>query len=209
MPRQALPLACHAAAIAAVLFAVTTAPTQRSGLTATDDPASLPGPAGLEELPELAELTVRRLLLADAVAAAKYGTATPVTDPARERELLDAVAEHSVEIGLPAQTGVWFFRAQIEAATLVQHGLHDRWQARPALLPQPRPDLAGEVRPQLDLLTPRLLHLLKETEPVRGVPGRCTPALAGARRAAETRAGLDRLHRDALTLALAPVCAAD
>ena len=55
MPRQALPLACHAAAIAAVLFAVTTAPTQGSGRTAADDPA-LPGPAGLEELPELAAM---------------------------------------------------------------------------------------------------------------------------------------------------------
>ncbi|GAB2951145.1 hypothetical protein ACFMQL_40545 [Nonomuraea fastidiosa] len=208
MPRQALPLACHAAAIAAVLFAVTTAPTQGSGRTAADDPA-LPGPAGLEELPELADLTVRRLLLADAVAAAEFGTATLVADPAGQRELLDAVAEHSVEIGLPVPTGVGFFRAQIAAAEHVRRGLHERWRARPALLPHPRSDLAADVRPRLDLLTPRLLRLLKETEPVRGVPRRCTPALAEARRAAETRAGLDRLHRDALTLALAPVCAAE
>lgn len=211
MPHQALPMACHAAAIAAVLLAVTTAPALHAGLTTTDDPAALPGPAGLEDLPELAELTVRRLLLADAVAAAEYGTPTTGTaaDLRTEHELFDAVTEHSVEIGLPAPTGVWFFRAQLEAADLVRRGLHARWQTEPALRPQPRPGLAGDLRPRLDLLTPRLLHLLKDTEPVRGVPRRCAPALADARRAAETRARLDRLHRDALALALAPVCAAD
>ncbi|GAA3093362.1 hypothetical protein GCM10020001_006090 [Nonomuraea salmonea] len=104
---------------------------------------------------------------------------------------------------------MWFFRAQLEAANLVRRGLHARWQAEPALRPQPRPGLAGDLRSRLDLLTPRLLHLLKDTEPVRGVPRRCAPALADARRAAETRARLDRLHREALALALAPVCAAD
>ncbi|MET8868688.1 hypothetical protein ABZW11_37655, partial [Nonomuraea sp. NPDC004580] len=152
MPHQALPMACHAAAIAAVLLAVTTAPALHAGLTTTDDPAALPGPAGLEDLPELAALTVHRLLLADAVAAAEYGTpaaststpttSTPTTSTAddltAEHELFDAVTEHSVEIGLPAPTGVWFFRAQLEAANLVRRGLHARWQAEPALRPQPR-----------------------------------------------------------------------
>ncbi|TDD03843.1 gamma subclass chorismate mutase AroQ [Nonomuraea deserti] len=154
----------------------------------------------------LVELVVERLRLADAVAAAKFGGTSPIADPERERALLGRVATLSARTGLPAEAGVRFFRAQIEASKVVQRGLHARWRARPELRPRERPDLAIEVRPRLDRLTPRLLRLLKEAERGRSVPGRCQARLADARLAAQTRARFDGLHRDALRSALIPVC---
>ncbi|SDI13001.1 gamma subclass chorismate mutase AroQ [Nonomuraea jiangxiensis] len=191
--------------VAAALLAVPAAPVPYAppGADPRGSLASRPVPAGL---PGLVELAVQRLLLADAVAAAKFGGGGPITDPARERELLGSVATRSARIGLAPEAGTRFFRAQIEAAKAVQRGLHARWRAHPELRPRERPDLATEVRPRLDLLTPRLLRLLKQTEPARARAGECRTRLALAGHAAETRDRLDGLHRDALTLALAPVC---
>jgi chorismate mutase len=164
-------------------------------------PGSAGGPAGL------VDLAVRRLLLADEVAAAKFGGGGAITDPARERRLLDSVAALSAREGLAPEVGVRFFRAQIEAAKVVQRGLHARWRAEPALRPRRWADLATEVRPRLDRLTLPMLRLLKESAPVRAETGRCLALLAAARAAAEQRARLDRLHREALASALSPVCA--
>ncbi|TYB54330.1 gamma subclass chorismate mutase AroQ [Nonomuraea sp. PA05] len=161
-------------------------------------------PTGMEEL---VDLVVRRLLLADEVAAAKLAGDRPIDDPARERRLLDTVAAESARAGLPPEDGVRFFRAQIEAGKRVQRGLHARWRAHPELRPRRHADLETEIRPRLDRLTPRLLRLLKETAPVRASVGRCWAASAAARLDVEARTGLDRLHRDALDAALVPLCA--
>ncbi|MEV0620054.1 gamma subclass chorismate mutase AroQ [Nonomuraea sp. NPDC050404] len=168
--------------------------------------AAVAGPSVTERLAGLVDLTVRRLLLADEVAAAKFGGGGPITDPERERRLLDAVADLSERTGLARDTGVRFFVAQIEAAKVVQRGLHARWRADSALRPRQRPDLATEVRPRLDRLTLPMVRLLKETTPVRADTGRCRALLGLARLAAEERAGLDGLHREALGSALRPVC---
>ncbi|GAA4915629.1 chorismate mutase [Nonomuraea thailandensis] len=165
-----------------------------------------PDPGDRVGLAALVELTVRRLLLADEVAAAKLGDGRPITDPVRERRLLGAVADLAARAGLAPEAGVRFFRAQIEAGKMVQRGLHARWRAHPELRPGRRPDLAAEVRPRLDRLTPPLLRLLKQTEPVRASAGRCRAGLAAALLAVGTRTVLDRLHRDALDAALAPLC---
>ncbi|MFB9630012.1 chorismate mutase [Nonomuraea helvata] len=194
MPHRAPAVRHQAALITAVLLALSPAPGR---------------PKAPDELTELVELTVRRILLADEVAAAKFADASPITDPARERQLLDAVATQSAQAGLAPETGVRFFRAQIEASKLVQRGLHERWRAHPALRPRRWPDLATEIRPRLDRLTPRMLRLLKQTTPVRMTPGRCQAQLRAARATVQSRARLDRLHRDALSLALPPICASD
>ncbi|MCK2216141.1 gamma subclass chorismate mutase AroQ [Actinomadura sp. ATCC 31491] len=160
---------------------------------------------GPEALDGLVGLAVRRLRLADEVAAAKYVTGAPVTDAARERRLLERVGEESAGVGLAPAIGVRFFRAQIEAGKAVQRGLHARWRADPASAPRRPPDLATGVRPRLDRLTLPMVRLLLRLGPLREEPGRCRDALVRAWPAA--RAGLDRLHRDALGVALAPLCA--
>ncbi|WP_207755678.1 gamma subclass chorismate mutase AroQ [Nonomuraea cypriaca] len=124
-------------------------------------------------LARLTDLTVRRILLADQVAAAKYGTSRPIDDPARERQVLDSVATLSRSIGLAPKDGVDFFTAQIEAAKVVQRGLYAHWKAHPELRPSERPELATEVRPRLDLLTTRILRQLKATLGVREPTAAC------------------------------------
>ncbi|MFB4268854.1 gamma subclass chorismate mutase AroQ [Nonomuraea sp. GTA35] len=167
---------------------------------------TVPVPGDRAGLVVLVELTVRRLLLADEVAAAKLAGGRPITDPVRERRLLDAVAVLAARAGPAPEAAVRFFRAQIEAGKMVQRGLHARWRAHPELRPRRHPDLAAEVRPRLDRLTPPLLRLLRQTSQVRAPAGRCWAGLAAARLAVEARTGLDRLHRDALDAALAPLC---
>jgi chorismate mutase len=109
----------------------------------------------------LTSLTRRRLLLSEEVAAAKYGTGQPIEDPEREAMLLHDVAERSARIGLDPAVSTCYFRNQIEAGKRLQRRLHARWRTCPDAQPRRRPDLATEVRPQLDRLTREILCGLK------------------------------------------------
>ncbi|WP_364704601.1 chorismate mutase [Streptomyces ossamyceticus] len=84
-------------------------------------PASAPSAA--QGLTSLTDLFAERLLIADQVAAAKYGTARPIDDPAREQRILDDVAARAVGLGLDPDVVVAVLRDQIEANKLVQRRL--------------------------------------------------------------------------------------
>lgn len=142
----------------------------------------------------LAELAARRLLLADQVAAAKFLTGQPIDDPVRERRILDEVAEAAGNIGLEPAVGMRFFRDQIEANKMVQRGLHSLWRAYPEYGPRQQPDLAREVRPELDRITASMLRELLVAA-TGGVDRRTNSDPACAPQ-------LDGLHRNALALAL-------
>jgi chorismate mutase len=157
-------------------------------------------------LTPLTELFAERLLLADKVAAAKYGTDMPVDDPVRERQILDDVAARAVGLGLDPDAVVAVFRDQIEANKLVQRGLYARWDAHPDERPTERPDLATEVRPALDRITTRLLAALQETVPVRA-GAFCAPRLRAAAALSAYGHRLDVLHLKGLERALPSVCA--
>ncbi|MEU9893051.1 chorismate mutase [Streptomyces phaeochromogenes] len=156
----------------------------------------------------LTELFAERLLLADKVAAAKYGTESPIDDPVRERQILDDVAARAAGLGLDPDSVTAVFRDQIEANKLVQRGLYARWDAHPDERPTERPDLAKEVRPALDLITTRLLAALQETAPVRA-DASCEPRLYAAATLSAYGHRLDVLHLKALGRALPSVCATD
>ncbi|MEV0235965.1 gamma subclass chorismate mutase AroQ [Nonomuraea sp. NPDC050786] len=213
MPHLAHAVRRHAAFITAVVLALSpaavrpAASVERAERAERAELVELAASAERTELSELVELIVRRILLAGEVAAAKFAAAVPITDPVRERQLLDAVAVQAARSGLAPETAVGFFRAQIEASKLVQRGLHERWRVHPALRPRRSPDLATAVRPRLDRLTPRMLRLLRQSASVRAVPARCRAQVTAARTIVQSRAHLDRLHRDALNLALPPICA--
>ncbi len=114
----------------------------------------------------LTDLAAQRVAIADQVAAAKYGTPSPIDDPAREQQIYDSVAARAPQLGLAPADAVRFFRAQIEANKLVQRGLYARWDAHPAEAPSTRPDL-GQIRPVIDGLNTGLLTELAATIPVR------------------------------------------
>ncbi|MEU6129848.1 chorismate mutase [Saccharopolyspora sp. NPDC047091] len=171
--------------------------------TAASAPAPEPAEAALTALVDLA---AQRLLLADEVAAAKYGTGAPIEDPPREREVLDAVAELSTEAGLNPADGVRFFRHQIEAGKEVQRGLFAEWDAHPELRPDHRPDLGADVRPELDRISAGAVRELRRTEPVREPTDECRLDLAAAAVSAVFGHRLDALHRGALTEAVGTIC---
>lgn len=142
------------------------------------------------------------------MAAAKFGTDRPIDDPVREQQVLDQVTTLSTGMGIDPAAGTRFFRDQIDAGKVVQHGLYALWGTRPKLRPADRPDLTTEVRPQLDKITKEILEQLKATADIRGANHACDVQLSGAAVSAAQHRHLDRLHRDALNVALRSVCTA-
>ncbi|SFS46830.1 chorismate mutase [Saccharopolyspora flava] len=143
-----------------------------------------------------------RVVLSDQVAAAKWGTDSPIEDPEREQQVLDGVAARAVELGLDPEEATRVFRDQIEASKLVQRGLHAYWTAHPDQQPTERPDL-GEIRPELDRLGEAILVQLRDTDELRDGPS-CTGHLLSAY--AHTAHDLDALHQAALGRATPSIC---
>ncbi|MGA5500982.1 chorismate mutase [Streptomyces umbrinus] len=192
--------------ITALMLATATVSATTSATAHTSTaPASA---TAASSLGALTELFAERLLLADKVAAAKYGTESPIDDPARERQILDDVAARAAGLGLDPDSVTAVFRDQIEANKLVQRGLYARWDAHPDERPTERPDLAKEVRPALDLITTRLLAALQETAPVRA-DASCEPRLYAAATLSAYGHRLDVLHLRGLGRALPSVCGTD
>ncbi|GAB2851970.1 chorismate mutase [Streptomyces deserti] len=194
--RSALTVVCAAAAVA--LGGVTPAAARPA--------APAPHTAAAHAFTPMTELLTQRLLLADKVAAAKYGTDTPIDDPVRERQILDDVRTRATALGLDPDAVAAVFRDQIEANKLVQRGLYARWDAHPDERPTQRPDLVKEVRPQLDRITTQLLTELKTTQALRTVPS-CEARLATSAVRSAYAHRLDALRAAGLVRALPSVCA--
>jgi chorismate mutase len=141
-------------------------------------------------------LVARRLALGEKVAAAKYGSSTPINDDGREERLLSDVVARSREIGLDPAVSRRFFRAQIEANKMVQKRLHELWLTRPELRPRHRPDLESEVRPELDAITRQMLLRLKALESADNDDALVAGSLDESP---------DDRHAEALRIALTPI----
>ncbi|MEU8112260.1 gamma subclass chorismate mutase AroQ [Micromonospora sp. NPDC048986] len=141
----------------------------------------------------LRALAAERLALGDEVAAAKYGSTTPIDDEAREERLLADVVARSREIGIDPSLSCRFFRAQIEANKVLQRRLHALWSDHPELRPRYRPNLESDVRPQLDRITQRMLLRLKALECARKAAHRADGTLHESLRV---------LHEEAVRIAL-------
>ncbi|MFI2617140.1 gamma subclass chorismate mutase AroQ [Streptomyces sp. NPDC018584] len=159
----------------------------------------------------LAELSARRLATADLVAAAKYGTGSPIDDAAREKQVLDAVARAAREAGGDPEATVRIFRDQIEANKVVQRELFRRWDATPSQVPQvpkvpqERPDLA-EVREEINRINTDLVRGIAASAGARTAPS-CGGVLTAATVHVRHTDRLDALHALALGRALRSVCA--
>lgn len=163
------------------------------------------GAPAQETLRPLTDVSAQRVLVADKVAAAKFGTPAPIDDPAREQVVLDNVRNLSVQLGIDPEVSVAIFADQIEANKVVQRGLYALWTAHPELIPTEKPDLVKEVRPILDRITADLLEQIKATQNVRAHPA-CGGVLNAARHIVSHQRHLDDLHTTALTRALPSVC---
>jgi chorismate mutase len=193
----------------AVCAALLTATTGMSGCApgtggsgqAPGTASQAPADAGLSRLVDLA---AQRLATADTVAEAKWASGGSISDPAREKVVLDAAAAAGPQRGLDAGDVAQVFRDQIEANKAVQYGLFSDWSADPGRVPAAVPDLT-KVRPVLDGITGQLLDALAAARVARAEPG-CRVQLDRATDDAERNQHLDDLHRRGLDRALRSIC---
>ncbi|MFE6689362.1 chorismate mutase [Streptomyces sp. NPDC057743] len=193
-----------AGSAAAAPMAVVPRPAAGPAGTAALAPSAAFAPSPADQLRPLAALSAERLATADLVAAAKWGTGSPIDDPAREREVLAAVAAQARQAGAAPEATVRIFRDQIEANKLVQRGLHRRWDADPAHAPTTRPDLT-RVRQEINRLNGELVLAIAASPQARTAPG-CGPRLALAALRVGDERRLDLLHAAGLARSLRSVC---
>ncbi|WP_028693501.1 chorismate mutase [Pseudomonas cremoricolorata] len=151
-------------------------------------------------LDTLLDTVERRLALANGVALLKWDQNMPVQAVARERQILDRVAEAAADHQLEPRRATGFFADQIEASKLVQYALLNRWQLKQQAPDTPRLDLKTALRPQLDALQHQLLSDLQRFERER--PDDCARALANA----IAERARDPLHELALQRATGRIC---
>ncbi|MFE7503778.1 gamma subclass chorismate mutase AroQ [Promicromonospora sp. NPDC057488] len=151
-------------------------------------------------------ISAQRVLLADQVAVAKFGTDSSIEETGRERRVLDDAVARAAEAGVSRQGVLEFFRAQIEASEFIQRGLRDPWAWSPGLAPTRHPDLAIEVRPGLDRMTVALIDHLAATEGLRRLTRLCEHSLARAEMETRVAFGLDQLHAGVPQGATSTVC---
>ncbi|MFJ2114557.1 MULTISPECIES: chorismate mutase [unclassified Streptomyces] len=154
----------------------------------------------------VAELSAQRLAIADLVAAAKWGTAGPIDDPAREQQVLDTVARQADELGADPAATVRIFRDQIEANKDVQRALHRRWDADPAKAPTEKPDLAV-VRVEINRVNDSLVRAIADSAQERSA-SHCEGTLLLSAARVRNEEHLDLVHTAALGRSLRSVCAA-
>lgn len=167
-----------------------------TGKNGVATPPRSSGPLG-----PLTELVIRRLLIGDQVAAAKFGTGQPIDDPARERQELASVRRSAASLGIDQDATAGFFQQQMSASKVVQQGLFDRWATHPDQAPATRPDL-GALRGELDQLTTELLAQLVAQKSLLSRTFECGIDLRRADVTGAALSHLDALHRDALQVAL-------
>ncbi|MEU7576225.1 chorismate mutase [Streptomyces sp. NPDC041068] len=211
---RALTVGVVTAALLAGGGAAVASPAQPAAASASRPPAALTSqsPAATAaaaagpyaRLRPLADLSAQRLATADLVAAAKYGTDSPIDDPAREKQVLDAVALRARELGADPEATVRIFRDQIEANKVVQRGLFRRWDADPSQAPTERPDLA-EVRKEINRINTELVRGIAASPEARSAPY-CGRVLTAAAVRVRHEERLDALHSVALGRALRSVC---
>lgn len=140
--------------------------------------------------PGLGEALRERLETARLVAMAKHNSGAPVEDKVRERQVVFGAVRLAVKKGVDVELVLKVFTAQIEANKAAQRAFLARWKDLPAF--DPAPNLAQEVRPKLDRLTPIIVSDLKRQRNLGGQELlRATPK--------------DAVYRDAWTVAIRPL----
>jgi chorismate mutase len=157
-----------------------------------------------DSLEPLVSLLAQRLKTADSVSSAKYGTPSPVDDPAREKTELDSAAAMATAQGLDPNATRKIFSDQIQANKVVQYGLYSRWTALPNEIPKTKADLT-ELRTQLDTITDDLIRDLAATKAARSSSG-CEAHLQSTERSVSRANHFDALHVQAFNRALVSVC---
>ncbi|MFC5475610.1 gamma subclass chorismate mutase AroQ [Paraherbaspirillum soli] len=160
-------------------------------------PLTAPATINLEPLRRLMD---ERLSLMPDVARYKWNTKSAIDDLPREQKIIDGLTAKALALGVPAAWAEQFFRAQIEAAKVIQREHFARWEKAGMGSFADVPDLGAEIRPRLDALTSQLLRELAVAWPALADP-------AQRDRIATTMQGMlsVSISREAAALAAVPL----
>lgn len=112
----------------------------------------------------LASLMAERLEWAPRIAWTKFQNNQPVTDAAREAQVLQEVAAAAAREGVDGKTAVKFFKAQMAASRIVQRTLIQKWHRGGELPAFPPADLRV-ARRELDRIGLAMLAALRDGPP--------------------------------------------
>lgn len=109
-------------------------------------------------------LLQKRLAIMATVARSKWRH-QPIEDPKREEELLQSLVARAQQQKLDDSFTRHFFQAQFEAAKLLQQNLFATWEKTNPNPFAKVPDLAKELRPQIDQISNELLEAIHQLQP--------------------------------------------
>jgi chorismate mutase len=173
-----------------------------TALAAVPAAAADPG----DPLHDLIDAAAQRLATADPVAASKWLSGGPITDPVRVGQVLDQVAAEAVKDGVSTDYVKKVFTDQINATEGIQYSRFAGWKFDPATAPSVAPDLSAS-RAVIDGLNHRMVDQIGTQWPVLQSP-QCAADLAAAKAAVAAERGLDDLYRAALDVATRSYCPA-
>lgn len=170
--------------------------------------AALGAPASRADVPSplfaLVDAAAQRLQTADPVAASKWIAKGSIEDPARERQVIEAVRTAATTDGVDPGYVAEIFRDQIDATVGVQYARFSAWKLDPTLAPATAPNLA-DSRGTIDVLNHTMV-----TEVVAQWNSLHSPACGVDLQAAEDAVvgarQLDPLYRAALSSATRSYC---
>jgi chorismate mutase len=152
----------------------------------------------------LVDAAAQRLQTAEPVSAYKWKAGGAVDDPAREKQVIDAVAAAAtVEHVDPAYVKD-VFRNQIDATDAIEHARFSQWKLDPASAPAAAPELSAS-RSAIDTLNRTMVDEIAAQWDWLHSPT-CSTDLDDARNAVINARQLDGLYQQALSFATHSYC---
>ena len=171
--------------------------------------AMLVAPAAAHGQPEnplvpLVDAAAQRLQVAEPVAASKLLTGGLIEDPAREQQVLDAVAADATDRQIDPAYVTSAFRDQIDATVAIEYTRLAQWKFDPASAPVQAPDLASS-RATIDGLNRTMVGEMADEWAVLHSPT-CMADLDAAKTVVTEARSLDPLYRQAIDFATRHYC---
>jgi len=157
-------------------------------------------------LTELVDAAAQRLEVADPVAASKWLSGGPITDPPRAQQVLDAVAVEAQSDGVPVDYVKRVFTDQINATEGIQYSRFAAWKFGSAAAPTTAPDLSSS-RSLIDGLNRTMVSQIALQWPLLNSAG-CVAELDAAKASVVEARQFDPLFRQALDAATDSYCPA-
>ncbi|MCD6026172.1 MAG: chorismate mutase [Solimicrobium sp.] len=156
---------------AGFLFAAIPAASLVSGCQSSTSTTPIISYSDTQRIDRLLLLIDQRLNIASQVAKAKWNSDAAIDDALRESQILDDLTVHA-DLMKPGQCSLSlvrrFFQNQFDAGKIIQRHLVADWRNSfpPKYKFNDAPNLACDIRPQLDKLTLELIKAFCEVQPI-------------------------------------------